>query len=126
MFYNYLKIALRNIRQILVIFQFTMSTGLIICTLLIYKQLQFIQNKDLGFDKNNLIVLKNAGSLGANKNDFKEELLKMSEFEDASICNLVPPDVSHSDLFRPVGVEIQTRSSNYCIADEDLSCSYPI
>ncbi len=110
----------KGIRQILVIFQFTMSTGLIICTLLIYKQLQYIQNKDLGFDKNNLIVLKNAGSLGTNKNAFKEELLKMPEVEDASICNLVPPDVSYSDLFRPVGEDIQERGSNYCIADENL------
>ena len=110
----------KRIRQILVIFQFTMSTGLIICTLLIYKQLQYIQNKDLGFDKNNLIVLKNAGLLGTNKNAFKQELLKMAEVEDASICNLVPPDASHSDMFRPVGEDIQERGSNYCIADENL------
>jgi putative ABC transport system permease protein len=110
----------KGIRQILVTFQFTMSTGLIICTLLMYKQLQYIQNKDLGFDKRNLIVLKNAGSLGTNKNAFKEELLKMPEVEDASICNLVPPDVIHSDLFRPAGEDLQQRGSNYCIADEDL------
>ncbi len=109
-----------GIRRILVIFQFTMSTGLIICTLLIYKQLQYIRNKELGFDKNNLIVVKNAGSLGTNKNAFKEELLKMAEVENASICNLVPPDVSYSDLFRPAGEDTQERGSNYCIADEDL------
>lgn len=110
----------RDVRRILVIFQFTMSTGLIICTLLIYKQLQYIQNKDLGFDKNNLVVIKNAGSLGTNKNAFKEELLKMAEVENVSISNLVPPDVSYSDLFRPVGEDTQQRGSNYCIADEDL------
>jgi putative ABC transport system permease protein len=116
----------KGIRQILVIFQFTISTGLIICTLLMYKQLQYIQNKDLGFDKNNLIVLKNAGSLGTNKNAFKEELLKMSEVEDASICNLVPPNASHSDLFRPVGEDIQDRGSNYCIADEDFMSTFKL
>ena len=110
----------KGIRQILVTFQFTMSTGLIICTLLMYKQMQYIQNKDLGFDKSNLIVLINAGSLGTNKNAFKEELLKMPEVESASISNQVPPDVSHSDLFRPAGEDLQQRGSNYCIADEDL------
>jgi putative ABC transport system permease protein len=110
----------KDIRQILVIFQFIMSIGLIICTLLIYKQLQFIQNKDLGFDKNNLIVLNNAGSLGTNKNAFKEELLKLPEVEDVSICNLAPPDISYTDLFRPVGEDIQERGSNYCITDEDF------
>jgi putative ABC transport system permease protein len=110
----------KGLRRILVIFQFSMSTGLIICTLLINKQLKFIQNKDLGFDKNYLIVIKNAGSLGTDKNAFKEELLKMAEVEDASISNLVPPDVSYSDLFRPVGEDTQERGSNYCIADENL------
>jgi putative ABC transport system permease protein len=110
----------KGIRSMLVVFQFTMSTGLIICTLLIYKQLQHIQNKDIGFDKNNLIVIKNTGSLGTNKNAFKEELLKMAEVEDASISNLVPPDVSYSDLFRPVGEDSQERGSNYCVADENL------
>jgi len=111
----------KGIRQILVTFQFTMSTGLIICTLLMYKQMQYIQNKDLGFDKSNLIVLKNAGSLGTNRNAFKEELLKMMVVEDVSICNLVPPEVSHTDLFRPVGEDLQERGSNYCVADEDLA-----
>jgi len=110
----------KGIRRILVIFQFTMSTGLIICTLLIYKQLRYIQNKDVGFNKNNLIVIKNAESLGTYKNAFKEELLKMTEVENVSICNLVPPNVSYSDIFRPVGEDTQERGSNYCIADEDL------
>jgi putative ABC transport system permease protein len=110
----------KGIRQILVIFQFAISTGLIICTLLMYKQLQYIHNKDLGFDKNNLVVLKNSGSLGTNKNAFKEELLKMPEIEKASICNLVPPDVTYHDLFRPEGEDIQDRGSIYCNADEDL------
>jgi putative ABC transport system permease protein len=44
----------------------------------------------------------------------------MPEVEDASISNQVPPDISHSDLFRPVGEDIQQRGSNYCIADENL------
>ena len=97
-----------------------MSTGLIICTLLINKQLRFIQNKNLGFDKNNLIVIRNAGSLGTNKNAFKEKLLEMAEVEDASISNLVPPNVTYTDLFKPVGEESQERGSNYCFADENL------
>ena len=110
----------KSIRRILVIFQFTMSTGLIICTLLIYKQLQYLQNKDLGFDKDNLIVIKNAGSLGSNKIAFKEELKKIPGVINASISNLVPPDVAYSDLFRPIGEVRQEHGSNYCISDEDL------
>jgi len=110
----------KGIRQILVIFQFTMSIGLIICTLLIYKQLQYLQNKDFGFEKNNILVIRNAGSLGSSKIAFKEELLKLPEVLNASICNLVHPDVSYSDVFRPRGEDTQERGSNYCIVDEDL------
>ena len=110
----------KGIRRILVIFQFTMSIGLIICTGLIYKQLKYMQNKDLGFDKNNLIVIKNAESLGSDKNAFKEELLKMPEVVNVSICNMVPPNVNYTDIFRPVGEDKQERGSTYCIADEDL------
>jgi len=110
----------KGIRQILVIFQFTMSIGLIICTLLIYKQLQYLQNKDFGFDKNNVLVIRNAESLGSSKIAFKEELLKLPEVLNASVCNLVPPDVNYSDVFRPRGEDTQERGSNYCIVDEDL------
>ncbi len=110
----------KGIRRILVIFQFTMSIGLIICTLLIYKQLQYLQNKDFGFDKNNVLVIRNAESLGSSKIAFKEELLKLPGVISASVCNLVPPDVNYSDVFRPRGEDTQERGSNYCIVDEDL------
>ncbi len=111
----------KGIRSILVIFQFTLSIGLIICTLLIYKQLQFLQKKDLGFEKNNVMVIRNIESLGSSKVAFKEELLKLPEVINASICNQVPPEVAFSDLFRPRGEETQERGSNYCIVDEDLA-----
>jgi putative ABC transport system permease protein len=110
----------KGIRRILVIFQFTMSIGLIICTLLIFNQFQYLQNKDLGFDKNNVIVIKNAESLGSDKIAFKDELLKMAEVVNVSICNLAPPDVDYTDLFRPVGEDKQERGSTYCFVDEDL------
>ena len=109
----------KGIRRILVIFQFTMSIGLIICTLLIYKQLQYLQNKDFGFEKNNVLVIRNAESLGSSKIAFKEELLKLPEVLNASVCNLVPPDVNYSDVFRPRGEDAQERGSNYCIVDDE-------
>jgi putative ABC transport system permease protein len=111
----------RNIRRILVTFQFTMSTGIIICTLLIFKQLKYVENKDPGFDNSNVIVIRNIESLGPARISFKEELLKMPEVTDASICDLVPPDAGgHSDIFIPGGEDDQKRGSNYCIVDEDM------
>ncbi|HUX56509.1 MAG TPA: ABC transporter permease [Bacteroidales bacterium] len=110
----------KGIRRILVIFQFTMSIGLIICTLLIYKQLQYMQDKDLGFDRNNVLVIRNVESLGSDKIPFKEELLNLPDVINASICNLVPPEMNYSDIFRPRGEDTQERGSHYCFVDEDL------
>ena len=45
----------RRFRQVLVITQFVLSIGLIICALLIFKQLNFMRHADMGFDKDNLV-----------------------------------------------------------------------
>ena len=45
----------RGLRESLVVFQFCVSIGMIICTLLVYKQVQFLQSQDLGFNKEDII-----------------------------------------------------------------------
>ncbi len=46
------------LRKLLVVLQFTLSIGLIISTLVIYTQIRYLQNKDLGFDKENVIMIE--------------------------------------------------------------------
>lgn len=55
-----------RLRKSLVTFQFAISTCLIICTSIVYLQLEFFQNKGLGFDKEHLVVLP-VGSIPANE-----------------------------------------------------------
>ncbi len=47
-----------SIRKILVILQFTLSTAMVISTWIVYDQLTYLKNKDLGFDKDNVVVLQ--------------------------------------------------------------------
>ena len=108
------------IRSALVVFQFFISIVLIISTLLIFKQLKHLEKKNLGFDKENVLVIKNADALGLKKRSFKEELKMTSDIVSASIVTLTPPDVDYSDVFRPVGEKEQDFGFNYCFADEDL------
>jgi len=67
------KVSIKNrsgfLNQSLVVVQFTISTVLIIGTLIIRSQMQYVQNKDLGFDKNNLIQISlgNADNTEATK-----------------------------------------------------------
>jgi putative ABC transport system permease protein len=62
-----------TIRKLLVVIQFSLSICMIICALVIYTQMQYIKNKPLGFNQDNLIELSLEGNL---KNPVKVELLK--------------------------------------------------
>ena len=66
-----------HIRRTLVIFQFTLSIAAVIGTLVIYGQLRFMQNKDLGFDKDNVLYFSLRGDLARKYPTLKEELLKI-------------------------------------------------
>ncbi len=62
------------LRNVLVIFQFCVSIILISMTLMVSQQMDYMQNKDQGFDPNHLIVLERAYSLGNQVGAFKQEL----------------------------------------------------
>jgi putative ABC transport system permease protein len=108
------------IRSVLVVFQFIISILLIIGSLLIYKQLNYIENTDLGFNKENLLVIKNTNTLGTDKIAFKEELLQIPDIVNASFANLVPPGGDYSDIFIPKGGDNQEHGFNYLIVDQDF------
>ena len=65
-----------NLRQVLVVGQFCFAIILIISTLVIYKQIQYIKNKPVGFDVNALIEIPQDGELGTKYELFKTEMLK--------------------------------------------------
>ena len=76
------------IRKVLVVAQFTISIGFIIGTLVVYNQLQHIKNRDLGYNKENVIQ---TGLRGQMKNKFgviKNQLLSSGYVENAAISNL--------------------------------------
>ncbi len=64
-----------NLRSTLVIFQFFSSVFLIICTLVIYRQLNFIQNRQLGFDRDQVLIITDAQALGSKMESFKNEII---------------------------------------------------
>ena len=74
------KIAGNNksfgLRSSLVVFQFFISVGLIIGTIVVYQQMKFIQNKNLGYNKEQLITIQNSYVLGRNEPVFKQQMLQ--------------------------------------------------
>jgi putative ABC transport system permease protein len=76
-------------RGALVIFQFAISIFLIICTLVVNKQFNFIQNSDLGYNKHNFIKIKNLDVI-RNQETFKDKLLEISGVEAATLASDLP------------------------------------
>jgi putative ABC transport system permease protein len=65
-----------SLRQVLVVGQFCFAIILIISTLVIYKQIQYIKNKPVGFDVNALVEIPQDGELKTKYELFKTEMLK--------------------------------------------------
>ncbi|MEP6597806.1 MAG: ABC transporter permease, partial [Ginsengibacter sp.] len=99
-----LKTNLGNLflRNGLVIFQFTISTALIICTLIMFQQLQFTRNKSMGLNKDNVIVIANSNRLGSGEETFRQQVLNMPGIKGTSITTSVPTKYLFTDGYVPV------------------------
>lgn len=78
------------IRSSLVVFQFVVSILLVIGTLTVNRQLNYIQNKKIGFEKDQVIVVHDAYALGDNIQAFKEEVLKNNFMLSGTISGYLP------------------------------------
>lgn len=76
-------------KKVLMIFQFSISAFLIVCTLIIYTQLKFIKTKNLGFDQSQLMV-SSFNMFGNNFNAFKAELLQNKAVKSVSLSSFDP------------------------------------
>lgn len=80
-------------RSILVVFQFTISILLIIGTIVIYKQLNYIQTKNLGFNKDQVLIINDTYSL-KNGDAFKNDVLQMNGVISGTMSAFLPVDNS--------------------------------
>jgi putative ABC transport system permease protein len=78
------------IRSSLVVFQFSISIVLIIATIAVYKQLDFIQTKKIGFNKDQIITIDDIYVLGDNAQSFKSEVLSNSMIVSGTISGYLP------------------------------------
>ena len=92
-----------GIRSVLVVFQFTISIGLIVSTLVVYRQLNMMQTSNLGFNKENVFVIDNTFWLGENKEAFKNELRNYNGIINVSGSSSLPPNIESNTVHRAVG-----------------------
>ena len=79
-----------GLRGALVVFQFTTSLILLIGTLVIYRQMQYILNKKIGFDKDQVVMIQGTNTLDKQTASFKNELLKLPQVKSVSVSDFLP------------------------------------
>jgi putative ABC transport system permease protein len=84
------------LRSFLVVFQFGISIFLIIGTLVIYNQLNYIQTKNLGYNRNQVLVVKNAFELGKHAQSFKQEVKQLPGVVNVTLTGFLPTTQARS------------------------------
>ncbi|MHA4742387.1 ABC transporter permease [Dyadobacter sp. MSC1_007] len=101
------------LRNALVVFQFVISVMLIVGTGVIYRQLNYIQTKKLGFNKDQMLIVNDAYALDNQVKAFKEQVLQIPNVESGTVSSFLPTPSSRTDhTFFPVGQMQQDKGIN--------------
>jgi putative ABC transport system permease protein len=92
-----------NLRNVLVVFQFTVSIVLIVGTFIVNRQLRYIQNKNLGFNKDQIIVVKKTDDIGNQIQTFRQELVKDAKVIDATNTGRLIGETFGNSAFKLAG-----------------------
>jgi putative ABC transport system permease protein len=94
-----------GLRSSLVVFQFFISVSLIVGTIVVYSQMHYIQNKDLGYDKEQVIIIPNSYFLGKNEKVFKDIMLRDPRVVNGTLSYYRPagPSNNNNALIFPAG-----------------------
>ncbi|MBB6327524.1 putative ABC transport system permease protein [Algoriphagus iocasae] len=114
-------------RNALVVFQFATSLTLIICTLMVQRQMNFIQNTNPGFDKDQLLIIHNDGEIqNHQREDFKGRFASSSHIQSLSFSTGIP--MSGQFQMRSFNVQdaVEEQGMNWYEADADYIDTYQI
>ena len=109
------------LRRSLVVVQFTLAVLLIICAAVVFQQVDYMHNKDLGFDKDQIMFFPMRGeNMAKNQEAFKNQLLRSAEIASVSIGYGFPGDaVAGDQVIVPRNGEQKVYSATQLIVDED-------
>lgn len=115
-----------RLRSVLVVLQFTISIILIVGTIIMFRQLNYMQSKELGFDKEQIYVISNAGSLDKKVGNFKEELLNVTGVEAVTASTAVPGRNNNNNGYAIKGRPEDSFLLNTTWVDPDFLNAYGI
>lgn len=108
------------IRQGLVIFQFSLSTILMISIFVVFKQIDFIQSKNLGYNRDNVVTFKNEGNSRKNTSDFLQNIRTIPGVVEATGTN---HDIMENDT-NTTGIDWDKKDPEARIGFKYISANY--
>jgi putative ABC transport system permease protein len=109
-----------SLRSVLTVLQFAISIVLIVGTLVMQRQIRYMQNKDLGFDKENVLVVRRAGALGEQGNSFREEVKSLAGVMNVSFATAIPGHNNNNNGYLVQGRPEETFTLNTSWADYEF------
>ncbi|HRJ28258.1 MAG TPA: ABC transporter permease [Cyclobacteriaceae bacterium] len=103
----------KGVRSLLVVVQFSVSIFLIAATLVVFQQLSFMQERNLGIDKNRVITIQNMRNIGDSRKAFKDRLDQLSGITASSYTNNLFPGINNINVFRIAGSEQDRLLASY-------------
>jgi putative ABC transport system permease protein len=88
----------KGVRSVLVVFQFVVSAALILSIIVVNQQMSFIQNKEIGYDRDQLLILRESYLLGNNENAFKNQVLNDPKVESITMSAFVPAGPTDNNM----------------------------
>ena len=84
------------LRSGLVVFQFFISISLIIGTIVIYNQLAYIRSREIGYNRDQVLVIHNTYALDKNIKSFRQDMLKISGVQNAALAGSLPAETGYN------------------------------
>jgi putative ABC transport system permease protein len=111
-----------RLRGLLVIVQFTISIVIIIGSIIVYNQLNFITKKDLGFNKENLIIIRRPDAFYQQMKPFRDRLLQIPGVEEVGFSRAVPGGKYNNNAFFK---DDDPEKNTYLINQTQVSFDFP-
>lgn len=118
-----------SIRRSLVVFQFALSIIMIVATMVVYLQLQYVNTKDMGFNKDQLVVIDiNSGAVRRGAETFKTEYAKLAGVTSVCATSRVPGEwkVIPQVTVKPQAGSIDGKEMYFICADDNFFSTFEI
>ncbi len=107
------------LRNTLITVQFLISIIMISGSVVAFRQMDFLRNKNLGFNQENVLVIKQAFNLQENYQSFKNELSAVPGIVEIGAATLLPGSFHGSGVYKFTNPEIPDVRANSCSADDN-------